>query len=342
MKRECASCATARKRLLQFAVAIFAASVAALGISWASMAQGADAGAYPNRAVRVAVPFAAGSQIDIAARLVCGKLADALGQSFVIENYPGASGNIGSEVVARAAPDGYTLLFTGSLITLLPSIMGAQAVDPVAAFAPISKVGEPPIVILVHPSINVSTLPELIALAKRQPGRIAYASSGIGTVPHLVASVISREAGIEMIHVPYANSGQALKDLLSGEVPVYFAFLGPTEAHIRSGQSKALAVASHRRMRAWPDIPTVVELGYKDAAADPWNGLLAPAGTPPQIIELLSREVNRVVQMSDVRDRFALMGMDPLTTSPEQFQAEIKEAVARWPAIAKAAGVRAP
>ncbi|MGH8799097.1 MAG: tripartite tricarboxylate transporter substrate-binding protein, partial [Casimicrobiaceae bacterium] len=222
---------------------------------------------------------------------------------------------------------------------LLPSTMGSRAVDPVAAFAPIGKVGEPPIVILVHPSLNVGSLKELVALAKRRPGKIAYATAGIGTVQHLVASIISRQAGIEMIHVPYANTGQALKDVLSGEVPVYFAFLGPTDTYLRSGRLRALAVASTRRMHAWPDIPTVAELGYQEAAADPWNGVLAPAETPPEIVDLLYRELTRIVQLPDVRERFAQMGMEPVTTSPEQFRAEIKTAVARWPAVAKAAGV---
>ncbi len=258
----------------------------------------------------------------------------------VIENRPGASANIGSEQVAKAPPDGYTLLLTGSLITLLPSTMGAVAVNPVTSFAPITKLAEPPIVIVAHPSLNVSTLSELIALARREPGKITYATAGIGTVQHLIAAIISRQAGVEMVHVPYANSGQALKDVLAGAVPVYFTFLGPIDAQLKSGQLKALAVASTRRMRAWPDIPTVVDLGYKEAVADPWNGVLAPAGTPPEIIDRLYREFVRIVQQPDVRERFALMGMEPLTPSPDQFSDEIREAVARWPAIVKAEGIR--
>ncbi len=218
--------------------------------------------------------------------------------------------------------------------------MGPVAVNPVTAFAPIIKLAEPPIVIVAHPSLAVRTLPELIALARRQPGRIAYATAGTGSVQHLVAGIIARNAGIEMLHVPYANSGQGLKDVLAGEVPVYFTFLGPIDAHLRSGQLKALAVASSRRMRAWPDIPIVAELGLPEAVADPWNGVLAPAGTPPEIVDLLHREFARIVQQPDVRERFAQMGMEPLATSPAQFGAEIREAVERWPAIVKAAGIR--
>jgi tripartite-type tricarboxylate transporter receptor subunit TctC len=213
-------------------------------------------------------------------------------------------------------------------------------VDPVASFAAITKLAEPPVLIVVHPSLNVNSLGELIALARRQPGKVAYATAGVGTVQHLVASVIAHKAGVEMLHVPYNNSGQALKDVLQGEVPTYFAFLGPIDGHLRSGQLKAVAVASHRRMKAWPDIPTVGELGYEEAAADPWNGVLAPAGTPPEIVDRLYRELARIVQQPDVRDRFEQMGMEPLATSPDQFSAEIRQAVTRWAPIARAAGIR--
>jgi tripartite-type tricarboxylate transporter receptor subunit TctC len=312
--------------------------VAALG--WAAIAQAAGAGPYPDRAVRIIVPFAAGSQIDIAARLVGAKLAESLGQPVVIDNRPGASANIGSEAVAKSPPDGYTLLMTGSLITLLPSTLGAIAVDPVTSFAPITKLGDVPLFIVVNPSLNVSSLPELVALAKRQPQKIAYATAGVGTVQHLVAATFSRKAGLEMVHVPYANSGQALKDVQSGTVPVYFAFLGPIDGLLKSGQLKALAVASNRRTSAWPDVPTVGELGYREAVADPWNGFLAPAGTPPEIIDRLYREFVRIVQQPDVRERLATMGMEPLTPTPEQFSAEIREAAARWPAVVRAEGLQ--
>lgn len=333
---------TAVPLLRRAVVAAALACIAALGAGVSRDAPAADATAYPNRPIRLIVPFAGGSQIDIAARLVGGKLADALAQPVVVENRPGASGNIGSELVAKSAPDGYTLLLTGSLITLLPTTLGSVAVDPVAAFAPITKLAEPPIVIVAHPSLNVANLGDLVALAARHPGKIAYATAGIGTVQHLIATVIARKAGVEMVHVPYANSGQALKDVMAGEVPVYFTFLGPIDAQIASGQLKALAVASSRRMRAWPEIATVVEQGYADAVADPWNGVLAPAGTPPEVVEVLYRELARIVREPDMRDRFAQMGMEPIATPPDRFATEIREAVVRWPAIVKAAGIRAP
>ena len=317
-----------------------AALLGACALAGAPSLLAADAGPYPNRSLRLVVPFGAGTQADIVARLVGAKLSDALGQPVVIENHPGASANIGSEVVAKAAPDGYTLLLTGSLITLLPSTMGSRAVDPVASFAPITKLAEPPIVIVVNPSLNVNTLSELIALARRQPGKIAYATAGIGTVQHLTAAVISTKAGIQMLHVPYANTGQALKDVVQGEVPVYFTFLGPIDAQLRSGQLRALAVASDHRMQAWPDVPTVAELGYKEAATKPWNGILAPAGTPPEIVDRLYRELARIVQQPDIAERFAQMGMEPLATPTDAISTEIREAVKRWPPIARDAGIR--
>ena len=315
------------------------AASAACALAW-SASPAADTGAYPNRPIKIVVPFGAGSQIDIVARLVGGKLQDALGKPVIIDNQPGASGNIGSEIVAKAPPDVYTLLLTGSLITLLPSTLGSRAVDPIASFAPITKLAEPPIVIVVHPSLKVGTLQQLIAKARAEPGRIAYATAGIGSVQHLTAATLSKKAGIDMLHVPYANSGQALKDVVQGEVPVYFTFLGPIDGYLKSGQLKALAVESTHRMKAWPDIPTVAELGYEEAVADPWNGVLAPAGTPPEIIDVLYRELARIVQEPDVREVFAKMGMEPLAPTPAEFSAEIKRSLQRWPSVAREAGIR--
>jgi len=312
----------------------------ACAIGCAHSALAADIDAYPNRPIHLVVPFAAGTQADIVARVVGGKLAESVGQPVLIENHPGASANIGSELVAKAPPDGYTLLLTGSLITLLPSTMGSRAVDPVASFAPVAKLAEPPVVIVVNPSLNVTTLPELIALAREKPGKIAYATTGVGTVQHLTAAVIVGKAGVEMLHVPYTSAGQALKDVVQGEVSVYFTFLGPIDAQLRSGKLRALAVASDHRIRAWPDVPTLEELGYKEATTKPWNGILAPAGTPPEIVLRLYRELARIVQQPQIVELFAQMGMEPLATPPDAFAAEIRDAVKRWQPIARDAGIR--
>ena len=323
------------------AVLAAAATLAGMVALHAAPASAQTEGSYPHRAIRIVVPFGAGTQSDSATRLVAEKLSESLRQPVVVENHPGASANIGSEIVARAPPDGYTLLSTGSLITLLPVVMGATAVDPVAAFAPVAKLAEPPMVVVVHPTLGVSSLAELRALARTKPGRIAYATAGVGSVQHLTASIFARKAGIELLHVPYANSGLALKDVMSGEIPVYFTFLGPINAQLRAGQLKAIAVASQRRIASWPDIPTVVEQGYPEAAASPWNGIVAPAGTPRAIVLQLNREFARIVALPEVRERFAQMGLEPISIEPDQFALEIREATARWPAVARDAGVAA-
>lgn len=325
-----------RRARFAFAAGVLAAMAAMAGDV---VAQPTAAG-YPNRAIRLVVPFGAGTQSDIVARLMGIKLSESLVQPVVVENHPGASGNIGGEIVAKAPADGYTLLLGGSLMTLLPSVMGPSAVDPVAAYAPVAKLAEPPIIIVAHPSLGVKTLPELLALARSRQGGLAYATAGVGSVQHLIASIIARKAGVELLHVPYANSQNALKDVIAGEVKVYLSFLGPLNAGLKAGQIVALAVASERRVSMWPDIPTVVEAGYPEAVANPWNGILAPAGTPPEIVSLLNREFARIVRMPDVRERFALMGMEPLMPTPEEFAAEIRSAAARWPAIARDAGIR--
>jgi tripartite-type tricarboxylate transporter receptor subunit TctC len=325
--------------LLPRSVAALLALLCSVGLTMLA-AGAADAADYPNRPIRIVVPFAAGTQLDLAGRIVAAKLAEAVGQPVVIDNRPGASGNIGSDTVAKAASDGYTLLLTGSFIASLPSTMGSRAVDPIAAFAPISKISEPPMMIVVNPALHVKTLDELIALARKSPGKIAYSTPGVGSTQHLAATMLQQRTGIELLHVPYANGGQALNDVVSGVVPVYFSFIGAVEAFLRSGQLKALAVATARRATNWPDVPTVAELGYKDFAVSSWNCVLAPAGTPPEIIERLHAELARIVQQPDVRSQFLTMGSEPMSNTPEQFSGELKAAVARWSDVARLAGIK--
>ena len=316
-----------------------AAWLVALAAGNAHPVAAAESGPYPNRPIHIIAAAAAGTQLDTAARLIGAKLADAVGQPVAVENHPGASYNIASEIVAKSPADGYTLLFTGSVITLLPSTLGKAAVDPIASFAPISKLAGVPLVIVVNASLGVGTLDELLALARQRPGRIAYSTTGIGTVPHLAATVIAERAGVELIHVPYASGARAVTDLVSGEVPVSFTFMGPIDAHLRSGRLRALAVAGNHRMPAWPEIPTVVELGYKEATFDLWNGVLAPAGTPREIVDRLYREFAKIIHDPDVAERFAQTALEPVGSSPERFAADIREAVVRWPPIVRAAGI---
>lgn len=333
--------ATSASPRLNRLLLLVAAAWSALG-AWplAGSVDAAEVAPYPSRPIRLVVPFAAGSQLDIAARIVGDKLSEALGQPVVVEDRPGASSNIGGEFVAKSPADGYTLLFTGAIVALLPSVLGSRAVDPVTAFAPITKIGQPPMLIVVNPSLKVNSLAELVALARRQPGKLAYSSPGVGTTQHLAAVLLSQRAGIELLHVPYANSAQALKDALSGEVPVYFAYFGTIESHLRSGELTPLAVVTNRRITGLPEVPTVAELGFQDYEIDSWNCVLAPAGTPPEIVDRLYRELARIVQLPDVRRQLLAMSMEPESATPEQFAAIIRTAVARWALLAKAAGIR--
>lgn len=319
--------------------ALVAAGAACSGLQ-PSIAQAESAGAWPTRTVHIVVPFAAGTFVDVISRIVGSKLAEALGQPVVVDNRPGASGNIASEVVANSPPDGYTLLNGGVFVTMLPAIYGEKAVNP-ASFAPITRMTNAPMVIVAHPSLEVNTLADLVARARREPARIAYATSGVGTTPHLAAAMWSQRAGVELLHVPYANTNAAIKDVLSGEVPVMFSFLGTVEAFIRGHQLKALAVTSAKRDARWPDIPTVAEQGYPGFDVATWSGLLAPAGTPPEIIDRLYRETVRILQQSEVRDKILSLGNEPVGNTPEQFAAEIRADVPRWKAVATKAGIRA-
>ncbi len=310
----------------------------AFGLSGAA-AQPGDTAAWPSRPIRLVVPFAAGTWVDVASRLLGAKLADALGQPVVIDNRPGASGNLASELVANSAPDGYTLLNGGVFVTVLPAI-NAHAVDP-AAFTPITRLTSAPMLIVAHRSLHVRTLSELIDLARREPGRIAYATSGVGTTPHLAAALLSQRAGINMLHVPYSNTNAALRDVVSGEVPVMFTFLGTVDAYLHSGELVPLAVTSAKRDPAWPDIPTVAEQGLPGYEVATWSGLLAPAGIAPEIVDRLYRECARILQLPEVREKLLLMGNQPVGSTPEQFASELKADVPRWKAIATQAGIRA-
>ncbi len=295
---------------------------------------------YPNRPIRLIVPFTAGNQLDVFARLIGDRLAEAAGQPVIVENRPGASGNAASEVVAKAAPDGYTLLVSGVLITLLPLTYGSRAVDPVASFSPVTRLAQQPIVVAANPSLNVRSLADLVALARREPDTIAYATSGIGTAQHIAMTMLSQRAGIELRHVPYNNSGQLVGNVLSGEVPLIMSFRGTVEPYVVSGRLRALAVTGSHRDPAWPDVPTVAESGFPGFEVQSWVGVLAPAGTPVDVVGWLHREITRILALPDVRKVFLEQGAEPVGNTPEQFATEIKASRARWAPVVKAAGIR--
>ena len=300
----------------------------------------ADPEPFPSRPIRLVVPFTAGNQLDVFARLIGSKLSDSMGQPVLIENRQGVSGNAASEAVAKARPDGYTLLVSGVLITLLPLTYGSRAVDPVASFAPVTRIAQGPLVLAVNPSLNVNSLADLIALARTKPGKLAYATSGIGTLQHIAMTMLSERAGIEFLHVPYPNTGQMVSDVLGGQVPIVVSFPGTIGPHIKAGRLKALAVTGAQRALAWPDMPTVAESGFPGFEVVSWTGLLAPAGTPPEIVERLRSEIVRILAIPDVRNLFLVENSEPVGNTPEQFAAEIKASVARWAPVVKAAGIQ--
>ena len=300
---------------------------------------GAAADPYPNRSLRIVVSFPPGTTTDTLARTVAQRLGEALGEPVVVENRPGAAGNVGLAIAAKAAPDGYTLTIGGAAMCINPAIYGKRVVDPERDFAPVAKLASSPIVIVAHPSVQANTLQELVALARNTPQKLAYSTPGVGTPTHVAAELLAQRAHIELLHIPYPGSGQLLTDVISGEVPVAFTLLGAAQPFLKSGQLKAIATTGSERVAALPDTPTVAESGYPGYEVTTWYSILVPAGTPADVIDRLNHELLRVVALADVRDRLISIGMVPETSTPQQLAANIRAEVARWGPIVKAAGI---
>ena len=308
-------------------------------VSAALFASPAFAQEYPSRPVRLVVPFAAGGPNDIVARLVGGRLSDALGQPIVVENRPGAGGNIGTDFVAKAPPDGYTLLMGGnSPISLNVSLYPKLPYDPVKDFEAISRVATQPNLFAAHPKVPVKSVAELIRLAKANPGKLTYASNGNGSPQHLAAEQLKQMAGIDLVHVPYKGAAPTAAALLAGEVSVAFNVILLPLPHVQSGKLTGLAVASSKRSPLAPDIPTLTELGYP-IDIDTWYGLLAPAGTPNDIIAKLNAEVIRVLNSQDIKDRTRSQGIELGGSTPEEFAAFIKADIAKWGKVIREARI---
>ena len=313
--------------------------MATLLFAAAAPAHAADSSSYPNRPIRLVVSFSPGGTSDTLARMLGERLEAVWGQPVVVENRPGASGNIASELVARAAPDGYTLLVGGNGITILPSTHGERAIDPARAFAPVTKLVTQPILIAINPALPVASLSQLVALARAEPGRIAYASAGVGTTDHLAAALLWTRADAHLLHIPYANNGAEIKDLLQGEVKVAFITLGAVRQLLPTGQLKALAVTTSQRVAAFPDVPTVAESGFPGYEVTSWYGVLAPAGTPAEIVDRLNGEIVQALQLPALREKMRALGTEPVGNSPEQFAREIRSLVSLWAPVVKAAGI---
>jgi len=299
-----------------------------------------DAPAYASRPVRIIVSFAAGTAVDALARMIGQRLAATLGQPVVVENHPGAAGNIGTALAARAAPDGYTLAIVGSGVTINPGLYGASAVDPVRAFAPVTQLTTQPIVVVAHPSLGANSLGEAIALARAEPGRLAYSTPGIGTPTHIAAELLAQRASIAWLHVPYSGPGPLMSDVISGDVPLAFTLLGAAQALVREGRLRALAVTTKRRIDALPGVPTIAESGYPGFEITSWHGIVAPAGTPKPIVARLNFECAVILRDADIAARLHALGMDAAPGTPDAFGARIASEAVHWKEVVNKARIR--
>ena len=312
--------------------------VAVLSCGFCASLQAAD---YPARSIRYIVPQGAGGSSDTLARVVTQKLSEALGQQVVTDNRPGATGNIGTEIAARAAPDGYTLLQVATSHATNPALAVRMPFDPIRDFAPITLLSQSPNLWIVHPSLPAKNMRELIALAKTRPGEINYSSSGTGSSQHLAGELLKSLAHIDIVHIPYKGSPPALIDVLGGRVVLMCSTIAPAMPLVKSGKLRALAVTSLQRSAAAPEIPTVAESALPGYEATAWQGVLAPAGTPREIIVRLNTELVRVINLPEVRKQLAEQGYEPAGNSPEQFAEYIKTEIAKWTRVIRAAGLKA-
>ena len=304
------------------------------------LAATATAAEYPNRPLRFVVGFTPGGASDTVARIVGHKLSERLGEQVVVDNRGGAGGNIATELVARAAPDGHTLLLgTPGPLTITPNVQQKMNFDPDRDFAPVTLVASTMAVLLAHPSVG-RTVKELIATAKARPGQINYASSGVGTSNHLAAELFRFMAGIDVVHVPYKGAGQNLPALISGEVQMTFGPILPALPLIRSGKLRALGVTGLKRSSGAPDIPTIAESGVPGYQIDSWYGVIVPAGTPQPVVARLHREITAIVRTPEVSERLAREGAEPATSTPQEFAAHIRAERKKWATLIQRTGVR--
>ena len=297
--------------------------------------------AYPAKAIRMVVPFPAGGTTDILGRVAGQKITETLKQQVIIDNRPGAGGNIGTELVAKSPPDGYTLLTDpGSTLTINPSLYRNLGYDVVKDFAPVTILAAVPNVLEVHPSLPVKNVKELIALAKSKPGQLNYASTGAGQSTHLSMELFKTMAGVNVVHIPYKGSAPALTDLLGGQVTLMFDNMPTSLPHIKAGKLRALAVSTLKRSPVLPQLPTVAESGLPGFEVSVWFAVLAPSGTPRDIVQRLNAVLVKALQAPDVKQRLADQGADPVGNTPEQFAAVIQRDLVKWAKVVKDSGVR--
>jgi len=295
---------------------------------------------FPNRPVRLVVPFAAGGTNDTLGRIVSEKLGERLGQPFVVDNRGGANMVVGSEIVARATPDGHTLLIVAAGFAVNPSIRRKLPYDSMRDFAPVGLVASGPYLMVVHPSVPAKTVREFIAWVKSRPGQVNYASTGTGSPPHLAAELLKVTAGIDMQHIPYKGGGAVLPDLLAGRVSMFFGSISTLRPHVQAGKLRAIAVTTVKRSSAMPDVPTFIESGLPGYEVAGWYGLLAPGKTPREIVHFLNGELRKALAEPDTRRRFAAHGADPGSGTAEEFGALIRSEITKWAKVVQAAGIK--
>jgi tripartite-type tricarboxylate transporter receptor subunit TctC len=312
--------------------------LAAIALPWSP----AHAQTWPSRPVRLVVPFAPGGTADTLGRLVASKLAETFKGTFVVENRAGAGGVIGSELVAKAEPDGYTLVVSGvASHAIAPAMSKNFPFDPLRDFTHIALFGGPPGVLVIYPGLPAKDMKQFIAYAKAQNGKLAFGSPGNGTQGHLIAEQLKQVTGIEMTHVPYRGASLAVADLIAGHVPVTSTTLTTAATQIKAGKARALAVSSLKRIPEFPEVPTFAELGFPELTASIWFSLSGPAGMPPEIVNRLNAEVRRVLKLPDVRERLRPEGIEPGDLDPQQFTAFVAEEIKRWAPVVRASGAQA-
>jgi tripartite-type tricarboxylate transporter receptor subunit TctC len=310
------------------------------GMAFAVLASAAAAQDHPNRPLRLVVPLAPGGTNDTLARIVAGPLSERLGQQIVVDNRPGGNSQIGSAIVARAAPDGHTLLIMGAGHAINPSLQRSIPYDTERDFAPVGLVGGGPYLFVIHPSIPAKTVKEFVAWVKSRPGQVNYASAGVGNPTHLCAELLNVAAGIDMAHVPYKGGGAVLPDLISGRVSAFFSSISTIQAHVQAGRVRPLAVTTVKRSTYMPEVPTFIEAGVSGVVVNAWYGILTTGRTPRAIVNRLSTELRQVLAEPAIRDQLDKRGITPEPTTADEFTRLIHGDIAKWAKVVRAAGIK--
>jgi tripartite-type tricarboxylate transporter receptor subunit TctC len=330
----------ASKRGRRLAVSGLLALFAAAG-PVAAQAPAGSAEGFPGRPIRLIVPFATGGVTDTSGRVIAEALGRRLGQQVVVDNRPGASGNIGTSAVATAAPDGYTLLlaFDGTMV-INPHVFAKVPFDTLKDFSPVGRIGDAVLILVAHPGVKASTLQEVVALSKATSGGLSYGTSGIGGTPHIAGELLNQRTGAQFQHVPYKGGGQAITDAIGGAIPLVYTAVAGAQAHVKSGRLKAIAVSSATRSASLPDVPTFIESGVPDFVSSSWVGILAPARTPAAIVRRLNAELNAVLADPAIRERLAVLGIEPSPGTADQFLEDMRRDLAKYGPVVRAAGIK--